>query len=196
MKNSKLTFIIVTICSLIILCDNVFAIGALFCRKRWSDDEYQKMWIKTISVDVDIQGQIAVTHVDQIFKNELNTSVETIYIFPLPENAMITELVYWVNGQKYTANIRERQEAVNAYNKKLRQWLDPALLEYLGDNLFRLSIVPVNALSDVRTEITYVEPLGYDLGISADGCWCRNGNLSTVELPEHFTKPFSELLSG
>jgi len=165
MRHSKLTFFIVTICSLVIFSDSAFALGALFCRKRWSSDEYQKMWIKTISVDVDIQGQMAVTHVDQVFKNELNTSVETIYIFPLPENAMITELVYWVNGQKYIANIREKQEAVAAYNKKLRQWLDPALLEYLGNNLFRLSIVPVNALTDVRTEITYMESLPYDMGM-------------------------------
>ncbi|MCB9250141.1 MAG: hypothetical protein H6613_17135 [Ignavibacteriales bacterium] len=69
---------------------------------------------------------------------------------------MITSMVYWFNGQRYEAEIRERQEAIADYNEKISKWLDPALLEYLGDNLFRLSIVPVNALSEVRTEITYV----------------------------------------
>jgi Ca-activated chloride channel family protein len=42
--------------------------------------------------------------------------------------------------------------------------MDPALLEYLGNNLFKLSIVPVNALSEVRASITYVEMLNYDFG--------------------------------
>lgn len=153
---------------LLLFAANIFsesyAVGALFSRPRFSSVEYQKMWIKSINSTIDIQGQIAVTHIDQVFYNELNTSVETIYIFPLPESAVMTELVYWVNGQRYVASIRERQQAVSDYNSKLRQWLDPALLEYLGDNLFRLSIVPVGANSEVRTEITYVEPLRYDLG--------------------------------
>lgn len=146
------------------LTENVFAVGALFSRPRWSTVEYNKMWIQKIDASIDIQEQIAVTHIDQTFFNELNQSVESIYIFPLPADAVITELIYWVNNQKFVANIRERQEAIHDYNEKLRQWLDPALLEYLGDNLFRLSIVPINPLSEVRTEITYIEPLKYDLG--------------------------------
>ncbi len=159
---SFVTFVCLVL--LLSVTNSLFAIGALFSRPRGSDQEYQKMWIKTVNVDVEIQDQVAVTHVDQIFYNEMNTSVETIYIFPLPENAMITELIYWANGKRYVAEIRERQEAVNDYNRRLRQWLDPALLEYLGDNLFRLSIVPVNAKTEVRTEITYAEPLTYDMG--------------------------------
>jgi Ca-activated chloride channel family protein len=141
------------------------AVGALFCRPQWSSVNYEKMWIKTVVVDVTLQGQVAVTKVDQVFKNEMNTSVEAIYIFPLPENAMISGLVYWVNGQRFTSQIRERQEAVRDYNKRLREWLDPALLEYLGDNLYRLSIVPIDANTEVRTEITFIEPLKYDLGV-------------------------------
>lgn len=146
------------------LTKEALATGALFSRPRGSNQEYNKMWIKSIDVDIDIEEQIAVTHVDQIFFNELNTSVEAIFIFPLPENAVITGLAYWVNGQRYTAEVRERQEAVNAYNQRVRRWLDPALLEYLGDNLFRLSIAPINARTDVRAEITYVEALNFDFG--------------------------------
>jgi Ca-activated chloride channel family protein len=96
----------------------------------------------------------------------MDQSVEAIYIFPLPPNAMISELIYWFNGERFVADIRERQEAIKAYNQKLRQWLDPAMLEYLGDNLFRLSIVPINPKTEVRTEITYVELIPYDFGVS------------------------------
>ncbi len=163
-KIYKVTFISVLL--ILLMSQNINATGVLYVRPRFSTQEYEKMSIKSIDVDVNIQDQVAVTKVDQIFFNEMNNSVEAIYIFPLPENAMMTKLVYWFNGQRYEAEVRERQEAVNAYNQKLNQWMDPALLEYLGDNLFRLSIVPINANSDVRTEITYVEMLNYEFGVS------------------------------
>lgn len=149
----------------VLFSNDVYAVGALFSRPRFSTQQYSKMWIQKVDVDVNIQEQIAVTHVDQTFYNELNTSVEAVYIFPLPANATVSQLVYWVNGQRFEAEIRERAEAVRDYNQHLRQWLDPALLEDLGNNLFRLSIVPINATSEVRTEITYVEPLKYDFGV-------------------------------
>jgi Ca-activated chloride channel family protein len=158
-------FLILSVFFLLFVND-VTGTGILYVRPRFSSSEYEKVWIKSIDVNVSMQDQVAVTHVDQIFFNELTSSVEAIYIFPLPESAMITELVYWVNGERFVAEIRERQDAVDAYNQKLREWLDPALLEYLGDNLFRLSIVPVNAQSEFRTEITYVELINYDFGVS------------------------------
>ena len=151
---------------MIISSQDMFGTGVLYVRPRFSSQQYQKMWIKSIDVEVNLQDQIAVTKVDQIFFNEMDQSVEAIYMFPLPENAMMTKLVYWFNGERYEAEIRERQDAINAYNSKLNQWLDPALLEYMGDNLFRLSIVPVGANTEVRTEITYVEMLNYEFGVN------------------------------
>lgn len=177
-KLSISTFLIL----ILLTAESVFANGTLFSRPRWSSQEYNKMWIKSINVDVQIDEQIAVTHVDQRFFNELNSSVEAIYIFPLPENAVITEMIYWVNGQRFVGQIRERQDAVNDYNNHLRQWLDPALLEYLGDNLFRLSIVPIDPLSEVRCEITYVEPLAYDMGSVNYGYQLNTLDLSSQAL--------------
>lgn len=159
-----------------------YAVGALFARPRFSTVEYQKMWIKKVETTINIQEQIAVTHVDQTFTNEMSTSVETVFMFPLPANATISELVYWVNGQRFVAEIRERAAAVAAYNEQIRKWLDPALLEYLGNNLFRLSIVPVNAYSDVRTEITYVEPLDYNFGLINYGFRLNTLGLSSKPL--------------
>jgi len=108
-----------TIIFFYLLTLELFGTGTLYVRPRFSTQSYEKMWIKTIDVDIDIQDQVAVTHVDQIFFNELNTSVEAIYMFPLPENAMITSMVYWFNGERYEAEIRERADAVAAYNQKL-----------------------------------------------------------------------------
>ncbi len=143
---------------------SVFAVGALFTRPLGSNSQYDKVWIKTVDARVEIDGQISVTYVDQTFYNELNQTVEAIWIFPLPEGAVVSELFYWFNGQRYAGEIKERQEAQKNYNDKIRVNLDPALLEYLGDNLYRLSIAPIFGRTDVRTEITYVEMLPYEFG--------------------------------
>ena len=165
MKNKRLfTTPLILFLLLLTMTGEALAIGSLFSRPRWSSEQYGKMWIQRVDVDVSIRDQIAVTHVDQTFYNEMVQSVEGVYVFPLPENAMVTELVYWVDGERYVADLKEREKAVREYNEKLRQWLDPALLEYLGDNMFRLKIVPIPAESPVRTEITYVELLDYDFG--------------------------------
>ena len=178
---------LIMILATIISFQNILATGILYVRPRFSSQQYEKMWIKSIDVEVDLQDQIAVTKVDQIFYNEMNQSVEAIYIFPLPENAMMTKLVYWFNGERYEAEVREKQDAINAYNSKLNQWLDPALLEYLGDNLFKLSIVPINANTEVRTEITYVEMLDYDFGVSKYKYLLNTFDLSSKPLEKvHF----------
>ncbi len=157
-----ITFVIILF--VILTVQSVHAIGALFTRPLGRDTEYQKMWIKKVDSRTDVDGQIAVTYVDQVFHNEMNQTVEGVWVFPLPEGAVVTELYYWFNGVRYKGAIRERQEAREQYQRRIRQLLDPALLEYLGDNLYRLSIAPINANSDVRTEITYVQMLPYEFG--------------------------------
>ena len=164
MKRQIISSALITVVILLTFHGTANAIGVIFSRPVWSSQTYNKMWIKTVDADVQVDGQVAVTYVDQVFRNEMNQTVEAVWVFPLPEGAVVTELYYWFNGQRYKGAIRERQEARNEYNQRIREMLDPALLEYLGDNLYRLSIAPINPNSDVRTEITYVQLLPYEFG--------------------------------
>ena len=164
MKKYLLLIIVVAMTWQLLWTDQSSAVGVLFCRRIGTTIEYNKMRIKSVATTTDIQEQIAVTHTDQKFFNETGMVVEAIFVFPLPEGATISELYYWFNGQRYVAQVRERQDAINDYNNQIRRYIDPALLEYLGGNLFRLSIAPINPNSEVRFEITYVEFLEYDFG--------------------------------
>jgi Ca-activated chloride channel family protein len=187
---------------LFIVHESAFAIGALFSRPLWGTDTYQKVWIKTVDATSQIDGQVAVTHVDQVFLNEMNQTVETVWIFPLPEGAVVTELFFWFNGKRYKADIREAQEARQEYEEQIRRRIDPALLEYLGNNLFRLSIAPVNPNSEVRTEITYVELLpyefgtiGYTFGMDAVGLSPKPLNRVSVAMTVQTQSPFKHFRS-
>src|SRR5690606_19489070 len=52
--------------------------------------EYQR-------VDVTIADQVATTHVEQLFVNEGSSIAEGVYLFPLPEGAVVSELTMWVD---------------------------------------------------------------------------------------------------
>ena len=74
------------------------ATGVLFVRPLGGTQTYQQMSIVSYDADVTIQDQIAITHVDQVCFNSSTHNVEATFVFPLPEGAIITGLVYWFNG--------------------------------------------------------------------------------------------------
>jgi Ca-activated chloride channel family protein len=143
-----------------------FAVGALYARRALSSDAMVPLWLKSYDVDVKITDQIAVTHVDQTFRNETGTRLEGIFVFPLPDNAVVTELALWINGQRVVAKVMDSDTARATYETVVRRSIDPALLEYLGKNIFKLSVFPIdpvnNPLCERRIEITYAELLPYD----------------------------------
>ncbi len=143
-----------------------WSVGALFVRPLRSNQNFEAIAISKYDATVKIQDHVATTHVDQTFRNELNQEVEATLIFPLPDGALITEMYYHFNGVRYKANVREKKEAQAAYDAKIRRTLDPALLQELGDNIFKLQIAPIFGISDVRVEITYTEILPFALGKS------------------------------
>jgi Ca-activated chloride channel family protein len=121
--------------------------------------------IKYHRVTVTIEDQVATTHVDQVFVNEARFEVEGTYIFPLPEEAAISEFAMWVDGEKLDGQMLEREEARRIYEEIVRRRRDPALLEYVGRDAFQASIYPIPAGGERRIEIEYSEVLEMDNGL-------------------------------
>src|SRR6478672_1304671 len=47
--------------------------------------------VKSIQIDTKINGQVATTHVEQIFSNMTPYTLEGTYFFPIPDSASIVE---------------------------------------------------------------------------------------------------------
>jgi Ca-activated chloride channel family protein len=116
-------------------------------------------------VNVTIDGQVATTRVDQIFRNDSQWSLEGTYIFPLPENAAISEFAMWIDGDKVEGQLYTKEEARRIYDNIVRRRLDPALLEYVGRDLFQTSIFPIDPGDTRRIEIEYRQILPVDNGL-------------------------------
>ncbi len=116
-------------------------------------------------VSVIIEDQVAVTRIDQIFRNDSHWSLEGTYIFPLPENAAISDFSMWVNGQRVDGELHTKEEARRIYDDIVRRRMDPALLEYVGRDLFQASIFPIDPGDTRRVEIEYSQVLPLDNGL-------------------------------
>ncbi|MGI8813183.1 MAG: VIT and vWA domain-containing protein [Pyrinomonadaceae bacterium] len=123
--------------------------------------------VKSINLDTSINGQVATTHVEQIFRNDTPYTLEGTYFFPLPENASIVEFSIWENGKKLVGEVRSREEARRIYDEIVRRQRDPGLLEYAGKDLFQASIFPIPAGSDKKLELTYSQILRAESGTAS-----------------------------
>lgn len=123
--------------------------------------------VKSITIDTKINGQVATTRVEQVFRNDTPYTLEGTYFFPIPESASITEFAIWENGKKLVGEVRSREEARRIYDEIVRRQRDPGLLEYAGKNLFQASIFPIPPNSDKKLELAYSEILKADSGAVA-----------------------------
>lgn len=136
--------------------------------------------IKSINVDVKINGQVATTHVEQVFRNDSPYTLEGTYFFPIPESASIVEFAIWENGKKLVGEVRSREEARRIYDEIVRRQRDPGLLEYAGKDLFQASIFPIPPNSDKKLELTYSQVLKAESGTVAYRYPLGTGNRAWV----------------
>jgi Ca-activated chloride channel homolog len=120
--------------------------------------EYQR-------VNVTIENQVATTHIEQLFVNPNDWMLEGIYFFPLPHGASVSQLTMWVDGQAIEAKILEKEEARQIYDAIVRQWRDPALLEYVGTSAIQANVFPIPPHDERRIEIEYQQVLTPDNGL-------------------------------
>src|SRR5947208_12102922 len=115
-------------------------------------------------VDVKIDGQVAVTSIDQEFYNPNDQRLEGIYMFPVPRGAHIDKFSMEIGGKMADAELLRADKARQIYEDIVRKMRDPALLEYAGRDLFKVRIFPIEPRSRKPVKISYTELLRSDAG--------------------------------
>lgn len=118
--------------------------------------------VKYHRVNVKIDGQVAVTHIDQSFYNPTPYRLEGYYLFPIPANAVIKKFSMFVNGKELEAELLDAKKARKIYEDIVRRQRDPALLEYMGKGVFKARIFPIEPRSEKRVKMSYTEVLNKD----------------------------------
>lgn len=113
-------------------------------------------------VDVKIEGQSAITKIDQSFYNPSQYQLEGFYIFPIPKGAVVNNFTMIINGKETETELLDADKARKIYEDIVRQMRDPALLEYSEQNIFKLRIFPIEPRSEKKISIIYSQVLESD----------------------------------
>src|SRR5262249_21136176 len=98
-------------------------------------------------VEVKIEGQVAVTSIDQEFYNPNDQRLEGTYMFPVPKGAHIDKFSMEIGGKSVDAEVLPADKARGIYEDIVRKMGDPGLLEYAGPDLFKGPIFPIEPRS-------------------------------------------------
>src|SRR5712692_4635564 len=116
-------------------------------------------------VSITIDDQVAVTRVEQTFRNHTSRALEATYIFPVPRGASVRKFSMWVNGSEVPGEMVEADKARQIYTDIVRRTQDPGLLEYIGNDLLRMRVFPVPAQGEQKVAVSFtsIAPKSADL---------------------------------
>jgi Ca-activated chloride channel family protein len=135
-------------------------------------------------VSVTIEDQVAVTRVDQVFRNDNDWTVEGTYVFPLPPGAAVSRFTLWIDGEPVEGEILTREEARAIYEEIVRSMRDPALLEYIDQGAVQASVFPIPPGGKRRIQLEYTQVLTADNGLFHYRYPLNTEKFSTLPLEE------------
>jgi Ca-activated chloride channel family protein len=106
-------------------------------------------------VVIAIDDQVALTRVEQTFRNHTDRQLEATYIFPVPKGASVNRFSMWVDGKETRGELVEAKKAAEIYTSIVRRTQDPGLLEYMGNNLLRMRVFPIPPKGDQKVALSF-----------------------------------------
>ncbi|MFA7235667.1 MAG: VIT domain-containing protein [Phycisphaeraceae bacterium] len=115
--------------------------------------------IRQIAVDAQVRDQVASVQVTQEFYNPTPGTLEVEYLFPLPADGAMRSMTLLVDGREMPGQLLAADEARRIYEEIVRRKKDPALLEWMGQGLFKTSVFPVPAGKSCKLVLRYTQLL-------------------------------------
>ncbi len=116
-------------------------------------------------VNIVIEDQIAVTKIDQTFRNHTNRPLEATYVFPVPRGANVDSFTMMVNGSEVKGEMVDAAKARQIYQSIVRRTQDPGLLEYIGNDLLQMRVFPVPAKGEQKVSLRYKSIAGKEANL-------------------------------
>ena len=135
------------------------ALGIGYVYTGVGDDGRQHLELTSATVDVQIDERIARTRTGPDLHQPSRLGGRGDLRVHLPDGAIITDPGAWIGDKRIQGLILEKEEARRIYDDIVRQRVDPALIEQVTPNQFRLSIFPFPENGSRRVEFEYMQLL-------------------------------------
>ncbi|MEH2438943.1 VIT domain-containing protein [Nostoc sp.] len=120
--------------------------------------------LKHTEVKAKIAGNISRVEVTQSFENPFTTTLEAVYIFPLPDEAAVDDMLIRIGDRTIQGSIKKRQEALAIYEQARKQGQTAGLLEQERDNIFTQSLANIKPGEQIDVIIRYSDSLKFEGG--------------------------------
>lgn len=120
--------------------------------------------LRHTAVQAQIAGNVSRVEVSQRFENPFTTTLEAVYIFPLPDEAAIDEMLIRIGDRTLQGSIKKRQEAQQIYEQAKQQGRTAGLLEQERDNIFTQSLANIRPGEQIEVVIRYSDRLKFAAG--------------------------------
>ena len=111
------------------------------------------------AVTAQVSGAIASVLVSQRFGNPLNEPAELEYLFPLPEDAAVTDFTIRIASRIVRGDLQELKQAREAFEQARESGKRAGLLEQKRPNLFGLRLTNILPGETIQAEIRYQQKL-------------------------------------
>ncbi len=115
----------------------------------------ESVQIERVDAAVTVVEQVATTTLDISLKNPTARRLEAEVILPVPDGAAVRGFDFQGSAQEPGAQLLPKDEARRIYDSIVAKIRDPALLEFIGYNLIRSSVFPVEAHGTQKVRLTY-----------------------------------------
>jgi Ca-activated chloride channel family protein len=115
--------------------------------------------MNTHNVHIKVENGIATVVIEEEFENTSKRLLEAVYLFPIPSSAVISDFTMKIGDQVLKGEVLPADQAREIYQEIVAKMKDPALLEYVGTQLIRMSIYPFEPGEKRQFLIQYSQPL-------------------------------------
>jgi Ca-activated chloride channel family protein len=113
-------------------------------------------------VHAKVTGNLARVEVTQTFENPFTSTLDAVYIFPLPDEAAVDDMLICIGDRRIQGQIKKREEAQQLYEQAKQQGRTAGLLEQERDNIFTQSLANIQPGESIQVVIRYTDCLKFE----------------------------------
>ncbi len=119
----------------------------------WQAIDDREVYLLRQEITISEEGDWAEVELYEVYQNQTTQREEVVYYFSLPESAAVTGV--WLGNsaersERFAYRVAPRGAAQAVYQSEVRRRVDPALVEQIGPQQYRLRVFPIEPRMWVR----------------------------------------------
>lgn len=127
--------------------------------KKLSENE---VMLKKVTVNGNICGEFVEFSLTQEYENKTQNNIDAVYIFPIPDTAVLTGFEATLGGRSLKAVVEDKKDSDKIYEDALESGINALSIEQFEDNVFKISIGSILPSETVKINLSYMDQLIYE----------------------------------